>query len=365
MTKVLLIAGHGRNVNGSYDPGAVSKWGQEAFYTRELATMIQRRIGVGLAVDMYDQGKNCYSYSKAGQVPNYAAYDAVLEIHFNAKSKKDENGDGKFTGIGAYCHPDNAGGRDIAEKIVAAVVALGFGKWQVSHSTSLHNLNKAQKDGTKYLLLETAFIDDGDDMAWYTANKARVAQAIAKTLINALGGSGNTGSVGGGPESGKPEAGSEVMYRIQTGAFENKDNADAMLIKVKAAGFDTYMVQSEGCYKIQVGAYSVKANADAMLTRVKAAGFDAFITTAGGTAEKFVNPYPVPTRVIRYIQGNIMTGDDVKWVQWELVQAGYNIEIDGKFGPASDAALRTYQETRGLEVDGKCGPATRESIMAA
>lgn len=77
---------------------------------------------------------------------------------------------------------------------------------------------------------------------------------------------------------------SDVMYRVQTGAFSVKDNADRMLAKVKAAGFDTYMVKVDGMYKIQVGAYSKKANADAMLAKVKAAGFEAFITTQGGEA---------------------------------------------------------------------------------
>lgn len=75
-----------------------------------------------------------------------------------------------------------------------------------------------------------------------------------------------------------------ILYRVQTGAFSVKDNADKMLAKVKAAGFDTYMVKVDGLYKIQVGAYSIKANADAMLAKVKAAGFDAFITTQGGEA---------------------------------------------------------------------------------
>lgn len=75
-----------------------------------------------------------------------------------------------------------------------------------------------------------------------------------------------------------------VLYRVQTGAFSVKANADNMLAKVKAAGFDTYMVKVDGLYKIQVGAYSVKTNADAMLAKVKAAGFDAFITTQGGEA---------------------------------------------------------------------------------
>lgn len=37
-------------------------------------------------------------------------------------------------------------------------------------------------------------------------------------------------------------------------------------------------------YRVQTGAFSVKDNADAMLAKVKAAGFDAFITTQGGEA---------------------------------------------------------------------------------
>lgn len=37
-------------------------------------------------------------------------------------------------------------------------------------------------------------------------------------------------------------------------------------------------------YRVQTGAFSVKDNADKMLAKVKAAGFDAFITTQGGEA---------------------------------------------------------------------------------
>lgn len=87
-------------------------------------------------------------------------------------------------------------------------------------------------------------------------------------------------------EEEKPTASAtpKVLYRVQVGAYRVKSNADAQLKKVKAAGFDTYMVQAGGLYKIQVGAYSVKANAEAMLKKVKAKGFSAYITTATGTA---------------------------------------------------------------------------------
>ena len=88
-----------------------------------------------------------------------------------------------------------------------------------------------------------------------------------------------TSRLGGGSQ--QP---SGTLYRVQTGAYKQKANADAQLAKVKAAGFDTYMVQADGLYKIQVGAYRKKANADAMAAKLKAAGFDTYITTEQGKA---------------------------------------------------------------------------------
>lgn len=81
-----------------------------------------------------------------------------------------------------------------------------------------------------------------------------------------------------------PDKEPNVVYRVQTGAFTNKINAENMLKKVKAAGFDTYMVKIGNTYKIQVGAFSKKTNADSMLKKLKSAGFDGFITTEKGYA---------------------------------------------------------------------------------
>lgn len=185
--KVLLIAGHGEG-----DPGACSKWGQEANYTRELATLVQKSIMNALDVTMYPQKQNCYYQSQKGNAPQYQDYDYTIEFHFNAKAKKDPYGDGNFTGVGGYYHPNNAG-RAIADAIVDAIAELGFKVWLKDTSTGLLNLNRAQAAGAKYYLLETAFIDDGDDMAWYTANKSKVAKAIAQVLISSLGASGSAG----------------------------------------------------------------------------------------------------------------------------------------------------------------------------
>jgi N-acetylmuramoyl-L-alanine amidase CwlA len=85
------------------------------------------------------------------------------------------------------------------------------------------------------------------------------------------------------------------LYRVQTGAFKEKSNADILSQKIKAAGFDTYIVQDSGLYKVQVGAYGEKSNAEAMVSKLKAKGFDAFITTQSGQA---VASSPPPIKVI-------------------------------------------------------------------
>ena len=49
----------------------------------------------------------------------------------------------------------------------------------------------------------------------------------------------------------EPEEQAKTLYRVQTGAFKNLANAKTQRDKVKAAGFDTYLVQSDGYYKVQ------------------------------------------------------------------------------------------------------------------
>ena len=109
------------------------------------------------------------------------------------------------------------------------------------------------------------------------------------------------------------------LYRVQVGAYKNKANADAQLAHVKAAGFDTYMVQIGGLYKIQVGAYREKTNADNMMTKLKTAGFDAFITTESGTSVSTLKSMNEIAREV--IRGDWGNGADRRN---RLISAGYD-----------------------------------------
>ena len=53
-----------------------------------------------------------------------------------------------------------------------------------------------------------------------------------------------------------------------------------------------------------------------------------------------------------------MKGDEVTNLQTSLKNAGYNIDVDGSFGPQTLEAVKQYQAANGLTVDGMVGPQT-------
>lgn len=61
-------------------------------------------------------------------------------------------------------------------------------------------------------------------------------------------------------------------------------------------------------------------------------------------------------------------GAEVKELQTALNSLGYTLEVDGTYGPATEAAVKDFQRAHSLEVDGKTGPKTwtaLEQAMAA
>jgi hypothetical protein len=52
------------------------------------------------------------------------------------------------------------------------------------------------------------------------------------------------------------------------------------------------------------------------------------------------------------------TGETVKILQTALNKHNYKLTVDGSFGPATDAAVRSFQKVQGLAVDGCVGPKT-------
>ena len=112
------------------------------------------------------------------------------------------------------------------------------------------------------------------------------------------------------------------------------------------------------------------------LERIKAAGYatsSTYVSTCLGVVNKYNltrydealkasgtnNPFPAPDRNLRHG----MTGSGVKWLQFELSAHGYNISIDGIFGPATEACVRMFQKDNSLTCDGIVGPLTIAALI--
>lgn len=179
--KILLIAGHG---NG--DPGACACGLKEADLTREVAAALLPKLKTYADVDLFDTSKNMYSYLKNGGVCNFANYDYVFEIHFNAAAA-DTAGNGKTTGTEILIHTTESGAT-VEEAILSNIAALGFKNRGVKRRSDLRNMNVCKKNyDVSYALIEVCFIDDRDDVNLYQQKKTEVIDAIVNGIASGFG----------------------------------------------------------------------------------------------------------------------------------------------------------------------------------
>lgn len=124
---------------------------------------------------------------------------------------------------------------------------------------------------------------------------------------------------------------------------------------------------------LNTGLYSrVKAESDyiTQMKQIKACGYmtsSTEVNTVLSIIQKYnltkydfnsgTPSYPKPTRTLK--KG--MKGEDVKWIQQVLIEKGYSVgNIDGVFGPKTEAAVRVFQQK--VFCDGICGPLTIEKL---
>lgn len=181
-------------------------------------------------------------------------------------------------------------------------------------------LNYSPKSDEMVLTVHRWFANKSCPGDWLYNRLGNLATAVTERLT------------GGSTDTGKVDVPSDTktLYRVQTGAFAKKSNADAWAAKLKAAGFATYIVQVGTLYKVQVGAFAQKANADNMMAKLKAAGYDAFITTNSGTTVQSGTTKKSAAEIAKEIYRG--TCSDSRWSTWgngatrtnRLKQAGYD-----------------------------------------
>lgn len=114
---------------------------------------------------------------------------------------------------------------------------------------------------------------------------------------------------------------SNILYKVQIGAFKEQRNANTTLSSAKANGFNAFIANENGLYKVQIGAFSNVDNAKKLAEKAKKSGFKVYITNLNETQPKVLKPIAtVAKEVIRGDWGNGLHRYD------KLTKAGYNYD---------------------------------------
>ena len=98
-------------------------------------------------------------------------------------------------------------------------------------------------------------------------DKSGIKYEMAQNIVGALG------------ELGFREIGAPVYYRVQTGAYRNRENADRMLYQLNDVGYPAFLLYENDLYKVQVGAFQQIGNAINMEQRLRDDGYSTVIVT--------------------------------------------------------------------------------------
>lgn len=229
MKKVFLGVGH-----GGADPGATGNGFKEKDLNLSIAiacaTTLQRH-GVSVLLSrtkdendiLPDEIKECNAYSP----------DLAIDIHNNA---------GGGDGAEAYYHYGGGTSKTLADNVLCELVNIG----QNSRGAKIRkNANGRDYYGfirqTKApaVIVECAFVDNATDIQFInTSDKQNAAGvAIAKGILKTLG-------IAYQQPTTAPEQNENTgsLYKVQIGAFKDKQNAEALKEKLIKEGYAAFIV---------------------------------------------------------------------------------------------------------------------------
>lgn len=315
--KVALDAGHGGN-----DPGAVFNGRREKDDVLRLAMEVGRILENSGVDVFYVRDDDIYEtpFKKATDANNSGA-DLFVSLHRNSSETPNQ-----YSGVETLVFEQGGTRSRLAKNINAELSQAGFQNLGITERPNLVVLKRTQMPAA---LVEVGFINNENDNRTFDQNFNAIAQGIADGILTTLyqGSATVSGNVSAAQENTpKPavEAANENdirnnfemddrefpieaddrmfpegsytkwerdedesdaknnverLYRVQVGAFRNKESADRMLNSLLIEGFPAFIVYDDGIYKVQVGAFRFLANAIKMEERLRRFRYNTYITT--------------------------------------------------------------------------------------
>lgn len=238
--KVIIDSGH-----GGAEPGAVYNGRQEKDDTLKLAfdlgNALERRgiqVSYTRVDDVYDS-----PYEKADMANNSNA-DYLISLHRNAMPVP-----GSASGIETLVYDKTGTAGTLAANIGAELASTGWTDLGVKERPGLVILRKTRIPA---VLVEAGFIDNPADNAFLDQRWAQTAEAIADGILKTF----------EEQESGQAADGEQPgFYMVQTGVFQNRENAESMESELKALGLPAFLVFKNNLYLVRAGAFRKLENA--------------------------------------------------------------------------------------------------------
>lgn len=271
MAKIVVDAGHG----GS-DPGAVFQGRQEKDDNLKLALAVGEILEDNGQEVVYTRTEDIYQTpSQKAALANEAGADYFISIHRNSSPVPNQ-----YNGVESLVYRDTGIQSEIAENINSELEEVGFRNIGVKERPGLVVLRRTRMPA---VLVEAGFINNDEDNRLFDENFGAIAKGIANGLLQAVEESSAAQEVSSGAASGyrSLEAGGteEVMiYRVQTGAFSQPQNAETLLYQLQQQGFPAYIILEDGLYKVVVGDFGMLDNAVKMENVLRRYGYNTFVT---------------------------------------------------------------------------------------
>ena len=234
--KYLLIAGHGKKRNGTFDPGATGfiKQGEHR-YMRDVLFPAMKKYADNNFI--FHTAYNVYDYGNlVALARKYGKDTAVIECHFDAVSNSSASGGHVIVYKGFKPDTMDLRIRDVIKKHIGLAYPTHHGEKGISGRSDLANVNRAANGGVNYRLIELGFGTNKKDAEIMLKN----ADAIAKDLVEAIQGKTAKTTQTSKPKSTQKTTSSDKLYRVrkswadsksQLGAFSVLDNAKRLVDK--------------------------------------------------------------------------------------------------------------------------------------
>ncbi|MGG3998788.1 N-acetylmuramoyl-L-alanine amidase [Anoxybacillus kestanbolensis] len=227
--KIVIDPGH-----GGHDPGAVANGLKEKDLTLTIVKHIGRLLGEYEGAEVfYTRTDDRYlSLEERATIANKLKADLLISVHINA---------GGGTGFESYVYNGNVSAATVAYQNVIHAEIMKAIDGVKDRGKKRANYAVLRETKMPAILTENLFIDNANDVAKLKSEQflLQVAHGHVQGIVKAFDLKKKANST---PSQPQQKVSDKKLYRVQVGAFANRENAERLVEELKKKGYPAIVV---------------------------------------------------------------------------------------------------------------------------